>query len=645
MKTRRTRKSLRSVITISFLAFTIIPLAFISGYSTILYEESINNELQKRLEGNIREIGVNLAELERILVINGKIHASDPTLAYHVATRNIPSSRRVVTDWLKTYIASRIVLFDRDGRLMVAEVKGPNNTIKEQSNLERGDIYLADSLTREISMKGQTVLREVQASKGLDIIAYTRVTSKGNVTAGFIEEVIELGDSFMQSLKKRMDLEAVIFDEKNLPAASSSPDFFLYPKEFFPSLLGVETHTFIDLSSRGTPYGMLIRKVVDTQGKPYVVLGLAASKTDTQKVLRRIKTALLTVTLMVLLLMLPALVLVTNRVVKPINLLVDATEKLESGSAGYKLNHQSDTEIGLLIDSFNRMSRSISMTQKLLEKKVAELEKSNVELTNTQETLVHSAKMASLGQLVAGVAHELNNPIGFIYSNMSPLRDYVQKLQRVLETAEKHPDKLALVKKEVEFDYLIDDLPKLISSCEDGARRTRDIVVGLRYFSRLDEASLKRVDIHEGINNTLSLLSSELKNRIKLHKDFGKISEVRCYVSQLNQVFMNIISNASQAIEKQGDIWIKTWEKNKSVFISIKDSGPGISKLDLDKIFDPFFTTKPVGRGTGLGLSITYGIIQKHDGEIKVTSTQGEGTEFTIRLPVDGPSDEKLTNT
>jgi two-component system NtrC family sensor kinase len=644
---KRARRSLRSIITLSFLAFTIIPLAFISGYSTVLYEASINNELQKRLEGNIREVGVNLAELERVLIINGRIHASDPTLSYHVATRNVPASRRIITDWLKTYVASRIALFDRDGRLMLSELKDANNSVKEQSNLEHGDIFLTDSLVKLLVEKNQTTVREVQAGHGLDLIVYTRILNKG-ITAGFMEEVIQLGDSFMQSLKKRMNLEAVIFDDKYLPAASSSQDFFLYPKDFFPSKLASgdpnPPHVFLEIASRGEPYGMLIRKVIDTQGKPYITLGLAASKTDTQKVLHRIKTALLTVTLLVLLLMLPALLLVTNRVVKPINLLVDATQKLESGAAGYKLNHQSDTEIGLLIDSFNRMSRSISLTQKLLEKKVEEVEKTNAELTNTQTTLVHSAKMASLGQLVAGVAHELNNPIGFIYSNMSPLRDYVEKLQRVLKTAETDPKNLEKVKKEVEFDYVMDDLPKLISSCEDGARRTRDIVVGLRNFSRLDEASLKRVDIHEGISNTLSLLSSELKNRITIHKDFGKISEVRCFVSQLNQVFMNIISNASQAISKRGEILIKTWQEGSQVFISIKDSGPGIAKSDLDKIFDPFFTTKPVGSGTGLGLSITYGIIQKHDGVITVKSEKGNGTEFLIALPVDGPSDEKVSS-
>ena len=150
---KRTKKSLSTIITFWFLTFTIFPLLFVSGYSKGLYETSINSELQKRLEGNIREVGVNLAELENILITHGKIHATDPTLSYHVSTRNIPSARRVVSEWLKTYMASRIVLFDREGRLIVAQVRGPNNTLKAQANLEKGDVFLAEPLMKEIDKK------------------------------------------------------------------------------------------------------------------------------------------------------------------------------------------------------------------------------------------------------------------------------------------------------------------------------------------------------------------------------------------------------------------------------------------------------------------------------------------------------------
>jgi two-component system NtrC family sensor kinase len=226
---------------------------------------------------------------------------------------------------------------------------------------------------------------------------------------------------------------------------------------------------------------------------------------------------------------------------------------------------------------------------------------------------------------------------------MSHLKDYVQKLLRVLETAEAHPDQLEKVKKEVEFDYIAEDFFRLIASCEDGARRTRDIVIGLRNFSRLDEAQLKRVSLKEGLQNTLKLLSGELKNRVTVHEDYQEKAQVKCYASQLNQVFMNIVSNGAQAITKNGEIWIKTWLEGPWAFISIRDNGPGIAKADLDKIFDPFFTTKPIGQGTGLGLSISYGIVQKHGGEIVVKSEKGEGTEFMIKVPVDGPPDASVS--
>ncbi|MGZ3723291.1 MAG: sensor histidine kinase, partial [Bdellovibrionales bacterium] len=186
------------------------------------------------------------------------------------------------------------------------------------------------------------------------------------------------------------------------------------------------------------------------------------------------------------------------------------------------------------------------------------------------------------------------------------------------------------------------DLPKLISSCEDGARRTRDIVLGLRNFSRLEEAQIKQVDIHEGLENTLQLLTGELKNRVTVNKKFDRLPKVNCYPSQLNQVFMNVLSNAAQSIESEGEIFITT--KNLSgdrIEVSIRDTGKGMSKQTLEKVFDPFFTTKGVGSGTGLGLSISYGVIQKHGGDILVSSEVGKGTEFKIILPVNGPLEYK----
>jgi len=268
-------------------------------------------------------------------------------------------------------------------------------------------------------------------------------------------------------------------------------------------------------------------------------------------------------------------------------------------------------------------------------------------LQNAQAQLVQSEKMASLGQLVAGIAHEVNNPVSFIYGNMDHLTEYINDIKKVLagfmdlkSLNLEEKQQIDNLVQETDLDFLLKDLDKLIKSCKNGAERTKDIVVALRSFSRLDEAALKDADIHEGIDSTLEILTHNYKNRITVHKEYGNIPKIRCYASQLNQVFMNLLANASQAIENNGDVWIKTQKKGENVLISIRDTGKGISEENIKKLFTPFFTTKPIGQGTGLGLSISYGIIEKHNGWIWAESKVGAGTTFNIELPLEGPKEE-----
>ena len=205
---------------------------------------------------------------------------------------------------------------------------------------------------------------------------------------------------------------------------------------------------------------------------------------------------------------------------------------------------------------------------------------------------------------------------------------------------EKHPENLASIKEKADYDFIKTDLPRLIKSCQEGAQRTKDIVLGLRNFSRLEEAQLKEIDLRESLDTTLELLQGEIKNRIQINKQYEPVPRILCYASQINQVLMNILSNAVQAINGTGQIWISILpirasnDKAGRVQISIQDSGAGMASDVLEKIFEPFFTTKGVGQGTGLGLSISYGIIQNHGGEIQVRSQKGIGTEFTVIIPV-----------
>jgi two-component system NtrC family sensor kinase len=391
--------------------------------------------------------------------------------------------------------------------------------------------------------------------------------------------------------------------------------------------------------------GFLVYPIEWGQSNFYVALG--ASKGDAKAVLRNVNLAFVTVVSAIVLLLVLTVLVTSSWVLKPLYELVDALQSFETQEQLVTIPVKNNTEIGLLTRSFNQMSQNVWQARSDLRKKLSELESTNKELKETQSRLVHSAKMVSLGQLVAGVAHELNNPIGFIYGNMSHLKDYSEKLIDLIRLAEKHTEasaaELAKKKEEYEFDYIIQDLPKLIASCEDGARRTRNIVMGLRNFSRLEEAKLVEIDIHEALDTTLNLLHGELKDRIEVHRQYEPIPRVFCFASQINQVLMNILSNAAQAISGPGHIWISTHAlkdpktKEGQIEISVQDSGQGIPPENLGKIFDPFFTTKGVGSGTGLGLSISYGIIHNHGGEIQVRSELGVGTVFMITLPVNPP--------
>jgi two-component system NtrC family sensor kinase len=249
--------------------------------------------------------------------------------------------------------------------------------------------------------------------------------------------------------------------------------------------------------------------------------------------------------------------------------------------------------------------------------------------------------MASIGQLAAGIAHELNNPVGFLYGNLDLLESCVNDLTKVVrfyDSARLTPEDAAAaegLKKQVGYERTVADLDSIIADCREGAERVRDIVQNLRTFSRLDEAELKRTDIHEGLDSTIRILSRYFSvGNIQLVRDYGDLPLVEAFSAKLNQVWMNLLANAAQAIgTTNGTVTIKTWSEEERVFVSVSDTGCGIDPTALGRIFDPFFTTKSVGDGTGLGLSISFGIIEDHGGAIRVDSVPGSGTTFTVELP------------
>lgn len=275
-----------------------------------------------------------------------------------------------------------------------------------------------------------------------------------------------------------------------------------------------------------------------------------------------------------------------------------------------------------------------------------ELTELNEKLSRAQEQLLQSEKLASIGQLAAGVAHEINNPISFVFSNFGTLQTYVADLLRVLVEYEKaeqfisNPDvvaQIAMLREQVDLDFLMGDVPVLMSESREGIERVRKIVQDLKDFSRVDaNQDWQWVNLHNGINSTLNIVNNEVKYRADVVKEYGDIPEIECLPSQINQVIMNIIVNAAQSISgARGRITIRTGTGGGFVWLEIADTGSGIPKAIQTRIFDPFFTTKPIGSGTGLGLSLSYGIIQKHGGRIDVRSDEGQGTVFRIELPIE----------
>ncbi len=293
-----------------------------------------------------------------------------------------------------------------------------------------------------------------------------------------------------------------------------------------------------------------------------------------------------------------------------------------------------------------QMEREIDerrQTQEALEREQQEQRVLIRKLEEAHNQLLQSEKLAAIGQLAAGVAHEINNPIGFVNSNLATLRRYVDDLLRVIAAFEAAEPaladgaaraRLAALKEAVDLAFLREDIGALIAESIDGTSRVRRIVQDLRDFARTGDIDWQLADLHECIESTLNVAANEIRYKAEVVRAYGELPPVECVAAQLNQVFLNLLVNAAQAIEGRGTITIRSGRDGDEAWLAFADDGPGIPAEILPRIFDPFFTTKPVGTGTGLGLSVSYGIVQKHGGRIEVSSAPGQGATFTIRLPL-----------
>jgi two-component system, NtrC family, sensor kinase len=304
-------------------------------------------------------------------------------------------------------------------------------------------------------------------------------------------------------------------------------------------------------------------------------------------------------------------------------------------------------QLAIAISQSELYTQSVD-SARIAQEQTKQLEVALYELQQAQTQLIQAEKMSSLGQMVAGIAHEINNPVSFIFGNLTYTEEYTASIMKLLQMyREEFPEPPQVIRDEIdslELNFILDDLPKMLSSMQVGATRIRDIVRSLRNFSRLDESDMKKVNIHEGIDSTLMILEHRLKAQgdrpaIQVVKEYGELPLVECYAGQLNQVFMNIIANAIDVLEDRIEhpaiIRIRTEVEERFATIIIADNGPGITDKVKQRIFDPFFTTKSIGSGTGMGLAISHSIIvEKHKGDIKCISDVGKGTEFTIKIPI-----------
>ncbi len=340
---------------------------------------------------------------------------------------------------------------------------------------------------------------------------------------------------------------------------------------------------------------------------------------------------------------------VERYITKPVDmhLLIDAISKC--------LRDRQQTEelrltrhVAALTEALQEQLEERKLVEEALRREKSEQQTLIQRLEEAHNQLLQSEKMASIGQLAAGVAHEINNPIGYVNSNLGSLQKYVEALLRLIAAYEKyeadlsqeHAESLQTLKNEIDLAYLREDINELMTESLGGLQRVKRIVQDLKDFSHVSDSEIQWANVESGLESTINVVWNELKYKTEAIKDYGNIPEIECIPSQLNQVFMNLLVNAAQAIPERGEITVRTRRVDDRVCIEISDTGTGIPQELMNRIFDPFFTTKPVGTGTGLGLSIAHGIIRKHKGRIDVRSEPGKGTSFQVYLPIRQSGDE-----
>ncbi|PWU18519.1 MAG: two-component sensor histidine kinase, partial [Bdellovibrio sp.] len=419
---------MRSILVIWFLLFSIVPVAGVSLYSVYKYEQAIDNELTQRLISNGREISAILADQKAILQQRREHYVTDPSFLYYLSIDDEPNLRKVVNEWMKTEIATGITLFGRTGQLLLSVRRNEKGELKEYAPGRDRALILAQETLGKLTYVNSYPLVEHTKNGTASLALLSKVANANGRHIGYLEQVIDLDDPFLAKMKEKLKVELIVLRVNGQVSSGTLPEFALYKKSTFEPYTRSLVSTYFDLAVRGEPHGFLVYPV--SWGNSDFFIALGASKKEARAILKNVNLAFYAIVFATLGLVVVAIWLTSNAVVKPLWELVTATQNLQDSDQPVEIPVTSETEIGLLTVSFNQMSRNIVNARAELKNKIQELERANQEIKEAQSRLIHNSKMVSLGQLVAGVAHELNNPIGFIYSNMGHLQDYSDRLLR-----------------------------------------------------------------------------------------------------------------------------------------------------------------------------------------------------------------------
>lgn len=628
MGENRQRKSLRGLVFTWFFFFTLVPMLILAYVVQDQYLKSINQQIKDRLTVHVRELEGLFTKQRSDLEVFLARSLQDKSLIYFLSTMDPSGFKAVLSDKIIRHDQKEVKVYTQGGQVFVyfnTKFQNVHGELDLPLDL-RDSLEETESLHRVLFQPGE---------KGQSILTLSvvrKIVGVQDRTVGYIETIVPVDQKYLDEITASIGAEVVFFDGDGNILLGSLPSMKSDPAISEKLLSG--QNNFFEFNIEDVPYAFM-STVLSWGQKPFLI-GMGTSKKEAEASISNVKYVIVFTFFCFFVFLLIMSFYFVREVISPIESLIRASKDLKDGKEVRNITNKSKTEIADLVDSFNEMSVQIIESDHKLKKQVELLEQANNKIKNTQNQLVQSAKLASLGELVAGIAHELNNPIGFIYSNIGHLREYSQSLFKIIDKAHKNANELDLLIVEEDYAYIKKDFPKLIQSCEEGSNRAKDIVLGLRNFSRADEEKTQAFDVNAGLDSTLKLLSGEIKNKALVRKDYNEVPKINCNINQMKQVFMNIINNACQAIDEQGNIHITTQflANEKVVQVKIEDSGSGIEKDNLEKIFDPFYTTKSVGEGTGLGLSISYGIVKSHGGTIEVLSEVGKGTTFMVNLPV-----------